>query len=142
MSKLKSDDLQKQLEEMTNNWKRALADYQNLEKRTKEEKEEFSKFANKELILKILPVLDSLEKLEQHLKDEGLKLIVKQFIDVLIGEGLERIEVLGRDFNPEEMECLEVVEGEDQKVMEETRVGYKLKGKILRAARVKVGKKV
>ena len=138
------EELEKQLEETANNWKRALADYQNLEKRTGEEKLNFAQFANSQLVLKLLPVLDSLDqlvKLDKFVKDEHLSLVNKQFRDILISEGLEKIEVLGKEFNPQEMECVEVVEGEEGKVMEETRTGYRLKGKILRAALVKVGKK-
>ena len=132
------------LDEMTNNWKRALADYQNLEKRTLEEKLNFSQFANSQLILKLLPVLDSLDelvKLDKFGQDQHLQLIIKQFRDILTGEGLEKIEVLGKEFDPQEMECVEVLEGEDGKVIEETRTGYKLKGKILRVSQVRVGKK-
>lgn len=139
----RDDELKKQLDEVTEHWKRALADYQNLEKRTREEKLNFAQFANSQLILKFLAVLDALDqlsKLDQFVKDEHLQLIIKQFRGVLSGEGLEKLEVLGKSFNPQEMECLEVVEGEDGQVMEETRAGYKLKGKILRVAQVKVGK--
>lgn len=142
MKNIKYDDLKKQLEETTNNWKRALADYQNLEKRTREEKEEFGKYANRELILQLLPVLDTFEKLEAHLKDQSLSLAIKQFQDILARDGLERLGVLGKDFNPGEMECVEVVEGdEENKVVGEIRAGYRLKGKVIRVAQVKVAKK-
>lgn len=142
--KLKIEELKKKLEETTNNWKRALADYQNLEKRTLEEKLNFSQFANSQLVLKLLPVLDSLDelvKLDKFRQDEHLQLIIKQFRDLLTAEGLEKIEVIGKEFNSEEMECVEVVEGEEGKVVEEVMTGYKLKGKILRVARIKAGKK-
>jgi molecular chaperone GrpE len=122
-------------------YKRALADYQNLEKRIGGEKEEFVKFANAELILQILPGLDSLEKAEKHLQDEGLSLAVKQLKDGLAKVGLEEISVLGLEYNPETMECLATGEGEENKVIEELRKGYLLNGKILRPALVRVGKK-
>lgn len=121
-------------------WKRALADYQNLEKRIEAEKEEFVKFANNQLILKILPSLDSLEEAEEHLKDEGLILAIKQLKDALVSEGLEKIQVKGGDFNPEFMECVDVGQGEEGKVLDEIRSGYKLGGRVLRVAQVKVGK--
>lgn len=131
----------KQIEELTNNWKRALADYQNLEKRMSQEKKEWGKFATGDLILKLLPVLDNLEKAARHLKNTGLNLALKQFLDVLRNEGLEPLEVVGKEFNPQEMECLEVVAGdEENKVAEEVRRGYKLEGKVLRVAQVKVTK--
>lgn len=129
----------KQLEELTKKWQRALADYQNLEKRVGLEKEEFAKFANSQLILKILPGLDSLEKASQHLKDEGLKLALKQLADELASSGLEKMETLGQDFDPETMECLEVTEGEEGKVLDEIRPGYKLNNRVLRVAQVRVG---
>jgi len=130
----------KQLEELTKKWQRALADYQNLEKRVGLEKEEFAKFANSQLILKILPGLDSLEKAGQHLKDEGLKLALKQLTDELASSGLEKMETLGQDFDPETMECLEIAEGEEGKVLDEIRPGYKLNNRVLRVAQVRVGK--
>lgn len=142
MKNPKIDDLQKQLKEVTENWKRALADYQNLEKRSQTEKEEFARFANRDLIFKILPILDTFEHLEKHLNDQGLHLAIKQFRDLLKSEGLEKIEVLGKDYYPEEMEGIEMVLGdEDNKVVAETRAGYRFRGKILRAAQVKVSKK-
>jgi len=144
MQKAKIDELTKQLEEATNNWKRALADYQNLEKRVASEKDDFYQFANQQLVLKLLPVLDSLDqliKLDKYVGDEHLKLVDKQFRDVLISEGLAKIEVLGKDFNPEEMECVETAEGKDNQVIKELRSGYRLKGKIIRVAQVVVGKK-
>lgn len=131
-----------EIKRLTDLWKRALADYQNLEKRINLEKEEFVKFANSELILKILPGLDSLEKAEEHLKDEGLSLAVKQIKDGLASCGLEEIQAKGLDFNPKEMEGVGLGEGEEGKVLDAVRAGYKLEGRVLRPARVIVaGKK-
>lgn len=134
--------LKEEIKGLTEKWKRALADYQNLEKRVNFEKEDFVRFANAQLILKILPALDSLEKAEKHLKEEGLSLAIRQLRQVLQDEGLEEIEVLGREFDPEEMECVAVGEGEIGLVLAEERKGYKLKGKVLRCAQVKVGQKL
>lgn len=133
--------LKTEIEELTNKWKRALADYQNLEKRVILGKEEFAKFANSQLLLKILPALDSLKKAEIHLKDEGLNLAIKQLGDGLAAVGLEGVETKGTDFDPEVMECLEIGKGEEGKVLDEIRAGYKLNGRILRVAQVRVGKK-
>ncbi|MFZ5365745.1 MAG: nucleotide exchange factor GrpE [Patescibacteria group bacterium] len=130
----------KQIEDLTNRWKRALADYQNLEKRIDLEKEDFVEFANSQLILKILPAIDSLEKAEKHLKDQGLSLALKQLKEGLTQEGLEKIQTQGKDFNPEEMECIDVCQGEEGKVLDEIRSGYKLGNRVLRVAQVKVGK--
>lgn len=137
---MKKKDLE--IKRLENLWKRALADYQNLEKRTSVEKEDFVKFANSQLILKILPSLDSLEKAEKHLKDEGLSLALKQLKEGLIQEGLEKIQTQGKDFNPDFMECVEVGQGKEGKVLDEIRPGYKLGNRVLRVAQVKVGKEI
>lgn len=136
-----SSKTKKQVDDLTDKLTRVLADYQNLEKRIAREKEEFIDFANAKLVVKILPALDSLEKAEAHLKDAGLSLAIKQLTDSLKAEGLEKIEVLGKEFNPEEMECVQVADGgKDNEVAEEIRSGYRLNDKVLRPAQVRVYK--
>lgn len=120
---------------------RALADYQNLERRTEEEKKDFAQYANSELVLKILPGLDSLEKAQEHLKDPGLDLAIKQLKDGLRKAGVAETNSIGVKFDPEVMECLELVEGEEGFVVDEVRRGYKLGDKVIRTAMVRVGTK-
>lgn len=135
------DPRDQQIEELTNNWKRALADYQNLVRRYEIEKKDFIAFASANLILKLLTVLDHLEMAQTHLQDEGLALAIKQFKAVLAEEGLEEVEALGKKFNPEEMEAIEVADGKESgQVTEVLTKGYRLKGKVIRAAKVKVNK--
>lgn len=129
------DDL-KQLDELR---LRALADYQNLERRTEEEKKDFAQYANSTLVLKILPGLDSLEKAQEHLKDPGLDLAIKQLKDGLKEAGVAETNSIGVKFDPEGMECLELVEGEEGTVIDEARKGYKLGDKVIRTAMVRVG---
>lgn len=132
--------LEEKVTELENNWKRALADYRNLEKRFVEEREAIVQFANSTLILRMLPILDNLEMLEKHNNsDEGLKMILVGFRELLREEGIEEIEVAGKDFDANEMDALETVEGEKGKVFEVVKKGYKLKGRVLRPASVKVG---
>lgn len=134
-------DLQKEISELTDNWKRALADYQNLQKRSEKEKSEFALYANSILILKLLTVFDYFEKIQGYLKDEGLNLAITEFGKVLKEEGVSEIEALGKEFNPEEMEAVETIEGEkDGTVAEVLAKGFTLKGKIIRPAKVKVTK--
>jgi len=135
----KIDDLKKKIEELENKWKRALADYDNLRKRVKKEKEGFVKFSNASLIDKLLPALDSLEKCTEHLKDKGLELSLEQFKKVLESEGLKEIEAEGEKFDPELMDAVEMVRGDKNKVIEVVLKGYMLNNKILRPAKVKVG---
>lgn len=133
VKKTKNKDLEEK-------WKRALADYRNLEKRIEKEKEEFVKFANAGLIDKLLSVLDSLEKASEHLKDKGLSLALDQFKAVLQSEGVKEIEAQGKKFNPELMDAVEMVKGPKDKVMEVVLKGYLLNNKVLRPAKVKVGR--
>lgn len=125
------------------NYLRALADYQNLEKRVREEKEETARRSKSELIVKLLNVLDNIEKAEVFVKDEGLRMVKKQLAETLEAEGLQEMEVLGKVFDPHLAEALEVVESDkDNLVLEVFRKGYKLGDRIVRPAQVRVGKKI
>jgi molecular chaperone GrpE len=133
--------LEEKLSDFENKYKRALADYQNLQKRVNEERVEWIRSANKEILLRLLPVLDTLMLANQHGKDEGLKVSINQFLDILKAEGVTRIETTGKEFNPEVMECIVTDSGDTNKVLEELRAGYMMNEKVLRPAQVKVGKK-
>lgn len=134
------EELKKRNEELELQVKRVLADYQNLEKRVADQKRELIISANKELIVRLLPVLDTLMMVEKHTEDQGLKLSIRQFIDVLKTEGISKIETVGKDFDPKTMECVEVQKGEEGKVLTELRIGYLLNNRVLRPAQVVVGK--
>jgi molecular chaperone GrpE len=145
MSKKDEKPIEKQeneeLENLENQLKRALADYQNLEKRIAEEKGIWLKVANKNLLLKLLPGLDSLLLAEKHTQDEGVKISIKHFLDILENEGVKKIETAGKAFDPNLMEAIGTADGEEGKVIEEARAGYMLFDSILRPAQVIVGKK-
>jgi molecular chaperone GrpE len=118
---------------------RALADYQNLIKRTQQEKEEFYQYAYESFVEKLLPILEHLERAEKQTKDEGVELVYKELRKVLEGLGLERITISEHDeFNPEIMECVDAEE--EGKKLIETRAGYRFKNKIIRPVQVKVVK--
>ena len=124
-----------------NNYLRALADYQNFEKRVGEQKEDFIKSASKRIITKLLPLLNNLEKAEVFVKDPGLKLIKDELEKILKEEGLEELNVLGSIYNPEFAEAVEIIDGEsDNKIVEILRKGYKLNGIVIQVAQVKVSK--
>ncbi|MCL5675650.1 MAG: nucleotide exchange factor GrpE [Patescibacteria group bacterium] len=138
----KIKQLEEKNEELNNSWKRALADYQNLEKRIRENSDELAKYAGEQILREVLEPLDILKKAEEHLQDQGLSLAVSNFLKVLEENGVVKIEVVGKKFDPNLMECVEVVQGEKEDVVvEEIRAGYMFKDKILRPAQVKVGKK-
>ncbi|MCX6793936.1 MAG: nucleotide exchange factor GrpE [Candidatus Gottesmanbacteria bacterium] len=136
--------MKKKHDEQTEDWKskylRALADYQNLEKRTQVEKQEIRKYAAEVILTRLLPALDTLTKAAQHVKDTGLELALKELYAVLSEQGVQKLEIVGKPFDPHQMECIEVIAGEDNIVVEELLPGYRLHDKILRVAQVKVGK--
>ena len=127
---------------------RAMADYQNLEKRSLEQVRDARLFAAEIVISRLLPVVDTFDKVSEHIKDAGFDLAYKQLLSVLKEQGVERIVVVGKPFNPHEMECIEVVDlpvlagGENDIIVEETLPGYTFRGKVLRVAQVKVGKQM
>lgn len=135
------EEVKQQIEEFENKYRRALADYQNLQKRVQDEKIEWIRSANKELILRILTVLDTLILAYQHTQDKNVQVSVQQFLDVLKSEGVIKIETVGQKFDPNIMEAIATDEGEEGKVLDELRAGFMIHEKLLRAAQVRVGKK-
>lgn len=141
----------KQLEERVNDLdaqlKRAVADYHNLEKRVTEGRSELTNWGTNELVKKLLPVLDHLERAIDGVSEEekqsgwvkGVEIAVKEFKQVLQSEGLEEIVAEG-DFNPALHEAVDTREGENGKILEVVQKGFTLNGKIVRPAKVVVGK--
>ncbi len=136
----KQTEENEEFENLENQLKRALADYQNLEKRMASERSEWVKTANRGLLLRLLPALDNLMLAQKHTEDKGVSLSVDQILNAFKDEGVGRIEVLGKDFDPNLMEAVSTAEGEEGKVVEEVRTGYTLFGQVLRPAQVIVGK--
>jgi molecular chaperone GrpE len=128
-----------ELENLENQLKRALADYQNLEKRIQSEKMDWIKLSNKDLLLKLLPGLDNLSLAEKHTQDEGVKITIKHFLDIFDEIGVKKIETIGKDFDPNTMEAVATTEGDEGKVLEEVRAGFTLYDTVLRVAQVVVG---
>lgn len=125
--------------EWEDKYKRALADYQNLEKRVTEQRREWMISASREVLRQLLPVLDTLLLAQKHINDKGLEASIQQFLGVLSQEGVVRIETEGKKFDPIHMEAVGTGKGDDGKVIEEVRSGYLLHDKLLRPAQVIVG---
>jgi len=132
-------ELETKVEILENSWKRALADYKNLEKRTADEKESFLTFVKMQVVESFLPFFDNLEMIEEHSKDEGLKLTLKELKKTLFSLGVEEIEAEGKDFDHNFMEAVEMQKGEKNKVLKIIQKGYLLNGNLLRPAKVAVG---
>ena len=137
--RLTKKKLEDQIKDLTEKWKRALADYSNLEKRVQAERNSFIKFSSADLIAKLLAVLDDLERAEKYLKNKGLSIAVNQLRSVLKIEGVKEIEALNTEFDPSSMDCVEMAKGKKNIVNEVIQKGYLLNNKILRPAKVKVG---
>jgi molecular chaperone GrpE len=130
------DDLIKSLEEK---YLRSAADYQNLLRRTSDERANFMAFSNENLIKKFIEVLDDLENCLKHLEDDGLKSIVEKLKKLLKAEGVEEILTDNSDFEAELHEAIEITDGKKDKVIRTYRKGYKLNDKLIRPAMVAVG---
>jgi molecular chaperone GrpE len=134
-------DITKQ-EELEGQLKRALADYQNLERRVAQERQLLSQLSSALVIEKFLPVIDNLESAQSHLNDQGLAMVIKQFNDVLQSEGVEQIQAEGQQFDPNLHEAAEVTEeGENGKVVKVLAKGYKIRDRVIRPAKVIVSRK-
>ena len=132
-------DADQKVRELEENWKRALADYRNLEKRIESQQQAFVRLANAALIDKLLSILDDLERAASHLKDYGLNLVIGKLNGVLDSEGVKAIKSEGEAFNPETMDCTEMVNGPKNAVTETVLKGYTLNDHVIRPAKVKVG---
>ena len=130
------------VKEYLDGWQRSQADFVNLRKRDEEAKVEFIKYANLSILKELIPVLDSFNiALFQGHKD--FEPLYNQLMAVLKINGLEEIKPLGNTFSPQEHEALNMVQTEekekDHKVLEVLQKGYKLNGKVIRPAKVKIG---
>ncbi|HBM76196.1 MAG TPA: nucleotide exchange factor GrpE [Clostridiaceae bacterium] len=148
------DKLKKQLEEKENELngyidiaKRIKAEFENYKKRTLREKEQLYTDITGEIVSKFLPVIDNLERAaasdseDVESMSKGLKMILKQFNDVLSKEGVEEIEAMGKEFDPNLHNAVmhTTDESVDEGVIVEVfQKGYKIKDKVIRHSVVKV----
>jgi molecular chaperone GrpE len=130
---------------------RLQAEFENYRKRAARENADYRDFAVSEAARSLLPVIDnfSLALKNASAKPEdlrkGVELIYKQLQDVLQKLNVERIPAQGEPFDPRVHEAIEMVESDaapDHHVLEELQPGYRIKGRLLRPAMVKVAKKV
>lgn len=127
---------------------RERADYQNLKKRTEQDKQESLKWSNAELIRSILPAVDDMERaftmVDPQFTDstwiEGFRIIQRQLQDALRAHGCTEIECVGKPFDPNLHEAVTYEDGEEGMVISEHRKGYIMKDKVLRASQVAVGR--
>jgi molecular chaperone GrpE len=151
------DEPQGQLEEQVKadrylaNWQRAEADLANVKRRAEQERADLIRFANSSLIGKLLPILDDFRRALDAVPRsertsglaEGIQLIERKLENVLDQEGVAPIDALGKEFDPHVHEAVmrEDGEGDTEVVVEELQRGYRLHGRVIRPAMVKVGRR-
>ncbi len=135
-----NNDLNRRVDELECQLKQALADYHNLSKRIEKKQQTWRDRAAARLIDKILDVYDDFLLAEKELEDKGLSMAVNQFWSVLASEGVEKIKLEGKEFDADLMDCVKMVNGEKNQVIDIIRTGYLLNGEVIRPAKVTVGK--
>ena len=140
--------LQAKNEELTNNWKRAVADFENFKKRRESEGKEILEYAKEMTVLRLMPSLQSLEQVlsfapnDEKYKDwlAGLKATIMQLEKTMEELGVIKVKTVGEQFDPTRHEAVEEVEGERDKVIKELQPGFMLNNKVIVPAKVAVGK--
>jgi molecular chaperone GrpE len=146
----KLSEMEAAKEDSYNRMLRIQADFDNFRRRSRQEYEQACLYGGEDLIKKILPVLDSLERAVAAFNEksadncswqEGVRLTLKQFQNILTAEGLEAVEALNRVFDPQVHEAVFQEQSDtvsEPTVREELQKGYKYKNKLIRPALVKV----
>ncbi len=147
--KEETTDWQVKAEEYLAGWKRAMADYANREKELGREKTEIAEYAVADAAGDFLPVLDNLKQAMAHVPEDqrelgwvkGISFIVRQFEETLKAHGVTPFASLGTPFDPGRHEAVGEEEGAAPgTVTREVAAGYEMRGKVLRPAKVVVGK--
>ena len=147
--KEKKDKKDEQIAELTDKLKRQLAEFENFRNRTEKEKSQMYMVGARDVIEKLLPVVDNFERglksIPEDQKDgpvaSGMEMIYKQLITVLTDLGVTPIEAVGQEFDPNFHNAVMHAEDEElgeNTVSEEFQKGYKYKDAVLRHSMVKV----
>lgn len=143
------EKLQQEKEELNNQYLRLVADFQNYKKRIEKEKSDIHEFANEQLILELLPVIDNFERALQSAKEveqdkkfvEGVEMIFQQFLAVLNKNGVQEIDAMGKIFDPNYHHAVMQEENPDYEsntIVEVFQKGYTFREKVVRPSMVKV----
>ena len=145
------EKLKEQLDAKNDQYLRLAAEFDNFKRRTAKERIELIQTAGKDVILSLLEVLDDSERAEQQLEKtddvaqikEGIRLVFTKLRNTLGGRGLKPMDAKGQEFNADFHEAIAEVPAGDEmkgKVVDEITKGYTLNDKIIRFAKVVVGK--
>lgn len=148
-------NLKTELDSYNENYLKSLADAENFKKRMAREKEESIKYSNEKIFKDLLPALDFLDLAIKHAEpflenDEtgnfksfisGVQYAFDEFMKVLKNHGVTKIETEGKDFDPNYHEVVEMVKESGQpdgKILDEKRMGYTYKDRLLRPSSVSI----
>ena len=145
------EEKEKEAKENYDRLLRTAADLENFKKRAAKEKEDWTKYANEDLLKAILPFIDNLERAVNHAQKvadtgvliEGVRLTLQQLLQSLNRFGLSTFESVGKPFDPAMHDAMLVIETdkfEPNQVVEEFQKGYLLNNRLLRPATVSVSK--
>jgi len=147
-----SQKLQSELAEQKDKYIRLFAEFDNYKRRTSKEAIELRQTAGKEIIVSLLDVLDDMDRAEQQMKEsdeeqmlkEGILLVFDKFRKILQSKGVKAIKTLHTEFDVEKDEAVSEIQVDDKKlkgkVVAELQKGYLLNDKLIRFAKVVVGK--
>ncbi len=147
--KNKKDKKDEKIEELTDRLTRQMAEFDNFRKRTEKEKSQMYEIGAKDIIEKILPVVDNFERGLSSMSEEdkatpfaeGMEKIYKQLMTTLDGIGVKPIEAVGQEFNPDFHNAVMHEESEDvgeNIITEEFQKGYMYRDSVVRHSMVKV----
>ena len=144
--KKQNETLKIQLDETEDRLKRVAAEFDNYKKRTLKEKEGMYESLMGDVISRLLPVIDNLEKAvssptEDENYKQGVELVLKQFKDILASKGVEEIKAVGETFDPELHEAVSSIQDEnlgEKEIAQEYRKGYKIGNRVIRHSMVVV----
>lgn len=146
------EKLQSQVQELKEKYLRQAAEFDNFRKRTAKERLELIQTAGKDVIVSLLEVIDDFDRADKQLQTsndvaalkEGVQLVFTKLKNTLQAKGLKAMQTIGTDFNPDTQEAITEIPAatEDMKgkVVDEVVKGYYLNDKIIRFAKVVVGK--
>lgn len=147
--KKENEELKQKAAELNDKYLRLYAEFDNFKKRSLKERVELIKTAGVEVISSLLPVLDDFGRAIKQMEaandpmTEGVKLIYQKLMTNLENKGLKRMESIGENFNPELQDAITEIQADENmkgKVVDEIESGYYLNDKIIRHAKVIVGK--
>jgi molecular chaperone GrpE len=146
-----TETLKEQIAQLNDKYLRQVAEFDNFRRRTAKERVELIQTASKDLIKDLLDVLDDSERAQEQLDKtedisqlrEGVQLVFNKFRSLLAAKGLKPMDAVGTDFNADLHDAVtEIESGEEMqgKVVAEVQKGYYLHDKIIRHAKVVVGR--